>query len=61
VSHVIPALIRKVIEAEETGADVLVAGDAGCLMHVSGRSSRSRSGIRPMHLAVLLAEARGLR
>jgi len=51
----------KLAQAEETGADVLVAGDAGCLMHVAGRSSRSGSGVRPMHLAVLLAEARGLR
>jgi L-lactate dehydrogenase complex protein LldE len=50
----------KLAQAEETGAGVLVAGDAGCLMHVSGRTSRSGSGIRPMHLAVLLAEARGL-
>ncbi|HEY7661284.1 MAG TPA: (Fe-S)-binding protein [Actinomycetota bacterium] len=51
----------KLGQAEETGASVLVAGDAGCLMHLSGRGSRSGAPMRPVHLAVLLAEARGLR
>jgi L-lactate dehydrogenase complex protein LldE len=46
--------------ARAVGADVLVGGDAGCLMHLAGRAART-GGPRPMHLAVLLAEARGLR
>ncbi len=50
----------KLSQAAETGADVLVAGDAGCLMHVAGRLSRTGSSMRPMHLAVLLAKSRGL-
>jgi len=29
-------------------------------MHVAGRLSRTGSALRPMHLATLLAEARGL-
>lgn len=50
----------KVDQAEATGADAMVAGDAGCLMHLSGRLSRRSSPVRAMHLAVLLAEAQGL-
>ncbi len=50
----------KLAQAGGTGADVLVAGDAGCLMHLSGRGSRSSSGPTPMHVAVLLAKAKGL-
>jgi L-lactate dehydrogenase complex protein LldE len=50
----------KLSEAEATGADVLVTGDAGCLMHLAGRLSRTGSTLRPMHVATLLAEARGL-
>ena len=50
----------KVSQAEATGAEVLVAGDSGCLMHLEGRTSRLGSSLRPMHVATLLAEARGL-
>ena len=39
----------------ETGAEILVAGDNSCLMHIGGMLSRSRSGIRVMHLAEVLA------
>ncbi|WP_299445001.1 (Fe-S)-binding protein [uncultured Phycicoccus sp.] len=38
-----------------TGAEVLVAGDASCLMHVGGLLSRQRTGVRTMHLAEVLA------
>ena len=38
-----------------TGAEVLVAGDSSCLMHVGGLLSRQRSGVRVMHLAEILA------
>lgn len=38
-----------------TGAEVLVAGDSSCLMHVGGLLSRQRSGVRVMHLAEVLA------
>jgi L-lactate dehydrogenase complex protein LldE len=50
----------KLEQASATGADVLVGGDTGCLMHLAGRASRKGIHLRPMHLAVLLAEARGL-
>ncbi len=51
----------KLAQAAETGAELLVAGDVGCLMHLAGRASRTGLPLRPVHLAVLLAEARGLR
>jgi L-lactate dehydrogenase complex protein LldE len=38
-----------------TGAEVLVAGDNSCLMHVGGLLARQRSGIRVLHLADVLA------
>ncbi|MGQ0668960.1 MAG: (Fe-S)-binding protein, partial [Actinomycetota bacterium] len=47
----------KIHQAAATGADVLVTGDSGCLMHMAGRLSRTASKMRAMHLAVLLAEA----
>jgi len=47
--------------AAATESGVIVTGDAGCLMHLAGRLSRTGARMRPMHLAVLLAEAGGLR
>src|SRR5687768_16763345 len=38
-----------------TGAEVLVAGDNSCLMHIGGTLSRQRAGVRTMHLAEILA------
>ena len=46
----------KLRSIEATGADVLVAADAGCLMHVAGVMSRLGMKTRPMHLAQLLAQ-----
>ena len=45
----------KVRHARETGAEVLVAGDNSCLLHMGGILSRQRSGMRVMHLAEILA------
>ncbi|MDN5893682.1 MAG: (Fe-S)-binding protein [Nocardioides sp.] len=39
-----------------TEAEVLVAGDNSCLMHIGGILSRQRSGVRVMHLAEILAQ-----
>jgi L-lactate dehydrogenase complex protein LldE len=39
----------------DTGAEVLVAGDSSCLMHIGGVLSRQRSGVRVLHLAEVLA------
>jgi len=38
-----------------TGAEVLVAGDSSCLMHIGGLLQRQRAGVRTMHLAEVLA------
>jgi len=46
----------KVRNVLATGAEVLVAGDRSCLMHVGGLLSRQRAGIRVMHLADVLAQ-----
>jgi L-lactate dehydrogenase complex protein LldE len=45
----------KARHARNTGAEVLVAGDNSCLMHIGGVLSRQRSGMRVMHLAEVLA------
>ena len=45
----------KARHVRESGAEVLVAGDNSCLMHIGGLLTRQRSGIRVMHLAEILA------
>ncbi|HET7276537.1 MAG TPA: (Fe-S)-binding protein [Dermatophilaceae bacterium] len=49
----------KVANVRASGAEVLVAGDNSCLMHIGGLLSRQRSGIRTMHLAEVLAATEG--
>jgi L-lactate dehydrogenase complex protein LldE len=44
-----------------TGAEVLVAGDNSCLLHVGGLLSRQRAGVRVAHLAEVLASTEGAR
>ncbi|MEU8003918.1 (Fe-S)-binding protein [Catellatospora sp. NPDC049111] len=44
-----------------TGADVITAGDASCLMHIGGGLSRLESEVRPLHLAQILAATDGSR
>ncbi|MDI3257603.1 MAG: (Fe-S)-binding protein [Kyrpidia sp.] len=46
----------KVRRVEETGADLLVGTDMGCLMNIQGRLRRLGSPVRVMHLAQLLEE-----
>jgi L-lactate dehydrogenase complex protein LldE len=48
-------LRRKLENVEATGADCLVACDAGCLMQMSGGLSRRGSRVKALHLAELLA------
>src|SRR3712207_1937598 len=43
----------------QTDAEVLVAGDSSCLMHIGGLLSRQRAGVRVMHLAEVLAATEG--
>ena len=45
----------KVSHVRETGAEVLTAADNSCLMHLGGMLGRLRTGVRPVHLAEILA------
>lgn len=42
-----------------TGAEVCVAADNSCLMHMGGALTRQRAGVRTMHLAEVLASSAG--
>jgi L-lactate dehydrogenase complex protein LldE len=48
-------LADKLRHVTGTGAEVLTAGDASCLMHIGGGLSRLRAGTRTLHLAEILA------
>jgi len=50
----------KARHVRESGAEVLVAGDSSCLMHVGGLLTRQRAGVRVMHLAEVLASTEGV-
>ena len=43
----------------ETGAEYVVTGDNSCLMHIGGILHRLKSGVRPIHLAEILASTEG--
>jgi L-lactate dehydrogenase complex protein LldE len=45
----------KARHVRDTGAEVLVAGDSSCLLHIGGLLTRQRSGVHVMHLAEVLA------
>jgi L-lactate dehydrogenase complex protein LldE len=45
----------KVRNAESTGAQVLCAADNSCLMHIGGTMARLKVGMRPVHIAEILA------
>jgi L-lactate dehydrogenase complex protein LldE len=49
-------LDRKLEHVEQTGADCLVACDAGCLMQMKGGLGRRRSRVEARHLAEVLGE-----
>jgi L-lactate dehydrogenase complex protein LldE len=46
---------EKAVAIEATGADLLLAGDLGCLMNMAGKLNRRGSGIRAFHAVELLA------
>jgi L-lactate dehydrogenase complex protein LldE len=48
-------LIDKLRHVMSTRAEVCVAADNSCLMHIGGGLSRLRAGVRTMHLAEVLA------
>ena len=45
----------KAADIAATGADVVLAGDLGCLMNIAGRLSRLGSPITARHIAEVLA------
>jgi L-lactate dehydrogenase complex protein LldE len=48
-------LADKMTAVLTTRAEVVTAGDASCLMHIGGGLSRLKTGVRPVHLAEILA------
>jgi L-lactate dehydrogenase complex protein LldE len=49
-------LQEKIDNINRSGADLIVASDIGCLMHIGGGLSRQRAHARTMHIAELLAK-----
>jgi L-lactate dehydrogenase complex protein LldE len=45
----------KTADIEATGADLVLAGDLGCLMNMAGRLKRQGSRIEARHVAEVLA------
>jgi L-lactate dehydrogenase complex protein LldE len=48
-------LQEKIDCIKRSGAEVIVASDMGCLMHINGGLSRQRIPVRTLHIAELLA------
>lgn len=46
---------KKMANIEATGADLLLAGDMGCLMNMAGKLSREGSAVEVRHVAEVLA------
>lgn len=46
----------KIADAVATGADMLIGGDLGCLLHLEGRMRRQGKTIRVRHVAEVLAD-----
>lgn len=51
---------EKVQHAEETGADVLIGADCGCLMNIGGRIDRKEKPIKVLHIAEILNSRQGV-
>jgi L-lactate dehydrogenase complex protein LldE len=55
--HISGSVLQDKLESiEKSGADVVVASDVGCLMHIGGGLSRQCSAAKTMHIAELLAK-----
>ena len=52
-------LADKIADVIGSRAEVLVAVDDSCLMHIGGGLARQRTGIRTLHLAQVLASTEG--
>ena len=46
---------RKTADVASTGADLLLAGDLGCLMNMAGKLAREGSAVKVRHVAEVLA------
>ena len=46
----------KIADAKARGADTILAGDLGCLMHLAGRLSRKNEALAVRHAAEVLAD-----
>ena len=49
-------LQEKIDTVVKSKAELIVASDMGCLMHIGGGLSRQRLAIKTMHIAELLAK-----
>jgi L-lactate dehydrogenase complex protein LldE len=59
-SDISNAIVTKKTEAiEASGADLLLAGDLGCLMNMAGKLKRQGSGVETRHVAEVLAGMTG--
>jgi L-lactate dehydrogenase complex protein LldE len=45
----------KAADIEAAGADLLLAGDMGCLLNMAGRLSRDGASVQVRHIAEILA------
>ena len=54
--HISGGILQEKIDSiNKSGADVVVASDVGCLMHIAGGLCRQSATVRTMHIAELLA------
>ena len=49
----------KARNVKSTGAEYVVTGDNACLMHITGLLHRMKAGVKPIHLAEILAHTEG--
>ncbi|MFL6689939.1 MAG: (Fe-S)-binding protein [Alphaproteobacteria bacterium] len=50
---------QKIVDAQNTGADLMVGADLGCLLHLKGRMQRTGLNMRVRHVAEVLAGMAG--
>ncbi|BCJ85495.1 (Fe-S)-binding protein [Effusibacillus dendaii] len=50
---------EKIKHINESGADLVITSDLGCLMHIGGFAKRQGNGIRMLHVAEVLANQKG--
>ena len=46
---------KKILNAEEVGADYMISTDVSCLMHMEGYAKNAKKNIKMMHLCDVLA------